>query len=236
MDALILAGGLGTRLASVVRDRAKPVADVDGRPFLAYILAHVAKLKEVRRAILCVGHLADSVESAFGPRFGRLALAYSREERPLGTGGALRLAITRMGLRAPLLAMNGDTWFPVALDRLVGFHRTERPAATLAVARVPDSARFGAVRISGTRVDGFDEKGEAGPGWINGGIYILGTGALDRVKRAPAAFSLEREVLPALAQAGRLAAYRSRSRFIDIGIPEDYARARRLLAPRGQDR
>jgi D-glycero-alpha-D-manno-heptose 1-phosphate guanylyltransferase len=230
MDALILAGGLGTRLAPVVSDRAKPVADVGGRPFLTLVLAQLAKLAEVRRVILCVGHMAPSVESALGPRFGRLAIEYSRESRPLGTGGALRLAVVRMGLRAPLLAMNGDTWFPVALDRLVGFHRTQRPAATMAIARVEDSARFGAVRIAGTRVAGFTEKGEPGAGWINGGIYVLGKGAVDALECAPEAFSLEREVLPALAAAGKLAAYRSRSRFIDIGIPEDYARARRLLA------
>ena len=229
MDALILAGGLGTRLAPVVSDRAKPVADVGGRPFLALILAHLAKLAEVRRAIVCVGHLAHSVESAVGSRFGRLAIEYSRESRPLGTGGALRLAVDRMGLRGPLLALNGDTWFPVAMDRLVGFHRTERPAATMAVARVADSARFGAVRIAGTRVTGFTEMGEAGAGWINGGIYVLGSAALTAIARAPEAFSLEREILPGLAEAGKLAAYRSRSRFIDIGIPEDYARARRLL-------
>jgi len=233
MDALILAGGLGTRLASVVRDRAKPVADVDGRPFLAFILAHLAKHAEVKRAILCVGHLAESVEGALGPRFGRLALAYSREDQPLGTGGALRLAVSRFKPRAPLLAMNGDTWFPIALDRLVGFHRSGRPDATMAVARVADSARYGAVRIAGARVAGFEEKGGSGAGWINGGIYVLGRGALDRLSRAPKAFSFEREVLPALAGSGRLAAYRARSRFIDIGVAEDYARARRLLARRG---
>jgi D-glycero-alpha-D-manno-heptose 1-phosphate guanylyltransferase len=232
MDALILAGGLGTRLASVVRDRAKPVAEVAGRPFLAFTLSHLAKLAEVRRAILCVGHMAHSVEAALGPRFDRLAIEYSREDRPLGTGGALRLAIARLGLRAPLLALNGDTWFPVPLDRLVGFHRTERPAATIAVARVTDIGRYGSVSLAGSRVTGFTEKGGAGAGWINGGIYVLGARALAAIAEAPEAFSFEREVLPALAGSGKLAAFRSRTRFIDIGVPEDYARARRLLAPR----
>ena len=233
MDALILAGGLGTRLASVVTDRAKPVADVDGRPFLAFTLAHLATLPEVKRVILCVGHLAHSVEAAFGARFGRLPLAYSREERPLGTGGALRLAAARMNVRAPALALNGDTWFPVSLERLVGFHRRERPDVTMAVARVADSARYGAVRIAGARITAFEEKGKTGPGWINGGIYVLGKKGLDRLGRSPEGFSLERDLLPDLAAAGDLAAYRARGRFIDIGVPEDYARARRLLARRG---
>jgi D-glycero-alpha-D-manno-heptose 1-phosphate guanylyltransferase len=232
VDALILAGGLGTRLAAVVKDRAKPVADVGGRPFLTLILAHLERLREVRRVILCVGHLAHSVESALGSRFGRLALAYSRETKPLGTGGALRLAIKSLGPRAPVLALNGDTWFPVALDRLVGFHRIERPAITMAVARVPDAGRFGAVSLSGTQAIGFSEKGASGAGWINGGIYVLGSAALELIAQAPAAFSLERDLLPGLARSGRLAAYRSRTRFIDIGLPADYARARGLLARR----
>jgi D-glycero-alpha-D-manno-heptose 1-phosphate guanylyltransferase len=230
LDALILAGGLGTRLAPVVRDRAKSVADVSGRPFLAFVLEHLARQRLVRRAILCVGHRADSVEAAFGARFGRLPLAYSREPAPLGTGGALRHAVESLHLRAPLVAMNGDTWFPVSLDKVAGFHRSERPAATLAVARVANSARFGSVRIAGTRIAGFIEKGEAGTGWINGGLYILGAASLDRLRAGPATFSLERDVLPALAAERKLAAWRSRARFIDIGIPEDYARARRLLA------
>jgi D-glycero-alpha-D-manno-heptose 1-phosphate guanylyltransferase len=233
MDALILAGGLGTRLAPVVRDRAKPVADVGGRPFLAHVLEHLARHPEVRRAIFCVGHHAHSVEAAFGARFGRLPLLYSHESEPLGTGGALRHALLGFTLRAPLLAMNGDTWFPVSIDKLVGFHRTGRCAATMAVARVADSGRFGSVRIAGTRVAEFGEKGETGPGWINGGLYVFGAGMLELLRGKPAAFSLERDVLPALAAAGKLAAYRSRTRFIDIGIPADYARARGLLARRG---
>ncbi len=230
MEALILAGGLGTRLAAVVRDRAKPVADVAGRPFLMHLLRHLERYAELRRVILCVGHRAPSVEAALGDRFGRLALAYSREARPLGTGGALRHALrAHDDVRAPVLAMNGDTYFPVPLDRLVGFHRVERPAATLAAARVDDSTRFGAVRLAGTRVTGFEEKGGTGTGWINGGLYVLGAPALRAIRESPAVFSLERDVLPRLAADGVLAAYRSRTRFIDIGVPEDYARARTLL-------
>lgn len=230
MDALILAGGLGTRLAQAVGDRAKPVADVGGRPFLAFVLEHLARCLEVRRAILCVGHRAESVEAAFGARFGRLALDYSREDRPLGTGGALRRALLRAAPRAPVLAMNGDTFFPVAIDRLLGFHRSEKPAATVAVARVDDSERFGSVRLAGTRAAEFVEKGAAGTGWINGGLYVLGGPAIERLRQSPESFSLEREVLPALAASGGLAAYRARARFIDIGVPRDYRRARRLLA------
>ena len=226
MEALILAGGLGTRLAAVVRDRAKPVADVAGEPFLAHVLRHLQRFRELRRVILCVGHRAASVESALGDRFGRLPLAYARESEPLGTGGAIRNALRRYSLRGPALALNGDTYFPVAIDKLVARHRAARLPATLAAARVDDSARFGSLRLVGDRVAGFEEKGAEGTGWINGGVYVFGPAALESIRAGPPAFSLERDVLPALAAKGRLGAYRSRARFIDIGIPSDYARAR----------
>jgi len=226
VEALILAGGLGTRLASVVRDRAKPVADVAGEPFLAHVLRHLERFRELRRVILCVGHRAASVESALGKRFGRLPLAYSHEGNPLGTGGAIRNALRQHELRAPALALNGDTYFPIALDKLVAFHRAARLPATLAAARVAESGRFGSLRLDGARVAGFEEKGAQGSGWINGGVYVLGAKALEGIHRGPRVSSLERDVLPTLAASGQLAAYRSRARFIDIGIPSDYARAR----------
>ncbi len=232
MDALILAGGLGTRLASVVADRAKPVADVAGRPFLALLLAHLERCAGVRRAILCVGHKAHTVEAALGDRFGRLALAYSHEDEPLGTGGALRLALRRFEPRSPVLALNGDTMFTLDPARLVAFHRDHRPAATMALARVVDAARFGTVRLRGTRIEGFQEKGRPGPGWINAGTYVLGRTAVAALAAGPAAFSLERDVLPAWCAAGGLAGLRSRARFLDIGVPEDYARAAALFARR----
>jgi NDP-sugar pyrophosphorylase family protein len=232
VDALILAGGLGTRLAGVVADRAKPVAPVGGRPFVAMLLAHIERCAAVRRVILCVGHKAQTVEAALGDRFGRLALAYSHEDSPRGTGGALRLAIERFECRAPVLAFNGDSLCTLELDGLVAFHREQRADATLALARVPDAARFGSVRLLGDRVDGFVEKGKPGPGWINAGAYALGRRALDALLAAPAVCSFERDVLPSLLRSCRVAGLRSRARFLDIGIPEDYARAEAFFARR----
>lgn len=230
VDALILAGGRGTRLASVVADRAKPVADVAGRPFLALLLAHLERCDEVRRVILCVGHKAHTVEAALGASFGRMELAYSHEDEPLGTGGALRLALRRFEPRSPVLALNGDTMFPLDPARLVAFHRAQHAAVTMALARVADAARFGTVRLRGARIDGFDEKGRPGPGWINAGTYVLGRAAVEALLGGPVAFSLERDMLPAWCDAGRLVGLRSRARFLDIGVPEDYARAAALFA------
>jgi D-glycero-alpha-D-manno-heptose 1-phosphate guanylyltransferase len=253
MDALILAGGLGTRLRNVVSDRAKPVAEIGGQPFLAFMLRRLEKLTlsptlggqgasgvelrtvpgggrtSVRRVILCVGHQADSVRRALGDRFGRVELVYSFEDRPLGTGGALRHALLSHKVAAPALALNGDTWFPIRFDRLVARHRANDAIATLALARVPDVARYGAVKVRGNLVIGFEEKGRHGPGLVNGGIYALGAPALKRLANAPEVFSLERDMLPAWCAERRLGAYPSRARFIDIGLPEDYARAAALV-------
>jgi D-glycero-alpha-D-manno-heptose 1-phosphate guanylyltransferase len=233
VDALILAGGLGTRLASVVSDRAKPVAMVAGRPFLAVLLDHIARCPEIRRVILCVGHRARTVEDALGGHHGRLELAYSRESRPLGTGGALRHALIGFAPRSPVLAFNGDTIFPLDLRRLLAFHRGERADATMALARVADAGRFGTVRMSGARIAGFEEKGPARPGWINAGTYVLGAAAAKALAQGPEAFSIERDMLPLWCAAGRLAGLRSRARFLDIGIPADYARAAALFGGRG---
>jgi D-glycero-alpha-D-manno-heptose 1-phosphate guanylyltransferase len=230
MDALILAGGLGTRLASVVSDRAKPVAEVSGRPFLAFMLQRLERVTGLTRAILCVGHRADSVRGFLGDRFGRLEIAYSLEERALGTGGALRRAIRAFGVGAPALALNGDTYFAAGLERLLAHHRTHRPVATIALVRVADTGRYGAVRAAGARIAAIDEKTRSGPGWINGGLYVLGKPALERLARGPEVFSLERDMLPAWIAERRLGAWRSTARFIDIGVPRDYRRAAAVLA------
>ena len=214
----------------MVADRAKSVADVGGRPFLELVLERLERAAPVRRVILCVGHRAQTVQSAFGRRHGRLALEYSPEGRPLGTGGALARALRRHSIASPALALNGDTWFPVRFDALLAFHRAQRPALTLAAAHVADAGRYGRLAIERDRVVAFGENGAPGAGWINGGIYVLGREAIDALTghRAPS-FSLERDILGPLSAAGRVAALRSRARFIDIGVPADYALARSVL-------
>lgn len=230
MDALILAGGLGTRLSSVVRDRAKPVAEVAGRPFLAHVLAQLERCAAIERVTLCVGHRAESVERALGERFGRLPLRYSREDEPLGTGGAIRHALGAHPARNASLAMNGDSFLGIRLERLVAYHRAARSWLTLALARVADGSRFGAVELEGDRVVGFREKGVAGPAWINAGVYVISGEAKRALRGAPRKFSFERDALTPWCAEGRVRGIRSRARFLDIGTPEDYSRAASMLA------
>lgn len=225
MEALILAGGLGTRLAPAVADRAKSVALVAGRPFLARLLAQLERCPDIDRVSLCVGHKAATVEQAMGARYGRLPLRYSREEKPLGTGGAIRHALLERDARSAVVVMNGDSFLGIQLERLIDFHGAGRSRATLALARVEDASRFGAAELNGERIVRFREKGVPGPAWINAGIYVLSPRAQDELRGAPPEFSLEHEVLTPWCAKGYVRALKSRAHFLDIGTPKDYRRA-----------
>jgi NDP-sugar pyrophosphorylase family protein len=187
-----------------------------------------------RDVVLCTGFRAGEVEAALGAGHGPLRLRYSRECEPLGTGGALRLALPLLD-GADVLAMNGDSFCEVDLADLVAVHRAARREATLVAVEVPDASRYGRLEIdAGDRVRRFTEKQEGGgAGWINAGIYLL---ARARIEALPAGrpLSLERDALPAWAEAALLYGYRARGRFIDIGTPGAYSAASRFF--RGDDR
>lgn len=221
-EAIVLVGGLGTRLRGIVDAVPKPLAPVAGRPFLAWVLDMLAE-GGVRRTILAAGHMADVVQATIGTRWGAMDIATVVEPFPLGTGGAVRFAA--QALRGDsALVLNGDTFLrhdPCA------FARGTRDAGAmlgLALAHVPDVARYGAVHVRDGRVAAFREKGEAGPGCINAGCYFL-TGRALAALPDQASFSLERDVLPGLARSGEIFAYDATRDFIDIGVPDDYARA-----------
>lgn len=225
-DALVLAGGLGSRLRGVVPDRQKVVATVLGRPFLGFVLAQL-EAAGVRRAVLCTGHLSPSVET-LGEAFGAMCLSYSNEGEPLGTGGALRrgLAFTDSSI---LLVVNGDSFCAADLTDLLASHRSGDSIATLLAVAVPEAGRYGLLEIGPEGlVTAFREKGLTGKGRVNAGVYVL-----DRevVACLPAGreISLEREVFPSLTGAG-LSAYTVEAPFLDIGTPESYAEAERFFA------
>ncbi len=232
-EAVILAGGLGTRLRPVVADRPKGLADVAGRPFLCWQLESLAA-RGVRRAVMALGYRAEMIRDQLGPAHAGIELHYSLEEEPLGTGGALRKAASLCATRR-VLALNGDTFLDFDARRL-DEALTPPTAAVIALAGVPDVQRYGTVEtgIDG-RVTAFHEKGGAGPGRINGGVYALDLPALTGFWPAAPAFSMERDVLPALAAAGLLSAAPADGLFLDIGTPPDLARAQTLFnAPDGR--
>jgi D-glycero-alpha-D-manno-heptose 1-phosphate guanylyltransferase len=226
MEAIVLAGGLGTRLRSVVPDLPKPMAPVAGRPFLEILLDSLAE-KGVERVVLSLGYKAETVTGHFGREYRGMQLDHVVEVAPLGTGGAARLALE--ACRADhVFVFNGDTFLDLEMDEVETMWRQNR--RPIVVGReVPDAARYGRLDVADGRVRGFAEKGAAGPGLINAGCYVLPREILDGFPPGTG-FSIESDFFePAVCQMA-VDAFVTRGLFIDIGIPDDYARAQELLA------
>lgn len=222
-EAIVLAGGKGTRLRSVVSGVPKPLAMVAGRPFLAFLLDHLAA-RGIRRCILATGYLSEMIEHVVGQQWAGMAIAYSVEEQALGTGGAVAQA-TKALIGNSAHVLNGDTYLsysPLELEL-----RTIQASAEagIALASVDDVARYGAVVVRDGRVEQFQEKGATGPGLINAGSYFLTEPVLSNLMQRHAPFSLETDMLIPLAQRGQILAFDHTESFIDIGVPDDYARA-----------
>lgn len=230
-EAVILAGGLGTRLRPVVDDEPKPMAPVNGRPFLEYQLDYLIR-QGIERVILSVGYLRHKIERHFGARYGALAIEYAVEARPLGTGGGLLQAAELCRCEQPVLVLNGDTWFPVPLDELAAAHEQRHADVTIALCECDAAGRYaGIILDNNNRIVKFSSSGEERSRWINGGVYLISPAVLqqwrvDSGKR----LSLERDLLEAGVDNG-LGCYGCPvdAAFIDIGVPEDYARVASVI-------
>ena len=231
--ALILVGGLGTRLRPVYAEGPKALAPIQGKPFLAYLLKMLAD-HGLSRVVLCLGHRASQIkqwladQSLADQSFG-LDLRCSYEDEPLGTAGALGLAYSRYARGERVLAMNGDSILRLSLAAMWELHSRSAAEATLALAHVPDTSRYGSIAVDDQGwVTSFSEKStERNPGFINGGVYLFEPSVMDRVVK-DRNVSIEREVLPAQLARGLLA-FKSDGYFIDIGVPQDLARAQSEL-------
>lgn len=226
MEAIVLAGGLGTRLSSVVSELPKPMAPIRGRPFLAYVLDPLVDAG-FGAAVLAVGYRHEVIREHFGDDYRGLALRYSVESEPLGTGGAIKLACAMVSSPDPFV-LNGDTYLEIDYRAMLDAHARAGAELSMAVHQMPDVQRYGALEIADGTVCGFREKEAAGPGWINAGTYILGPAVRARLRHRDA-FSFEQDVLMPEVRAIRPLAFPVTGLFIDIGIPEDYARAQTLL-------
>jgi len=217
---VILAGGLGTRLRSVVSDVPKCLAPVGDRPFLEIQIRALAAAG-VDDVVLSLGHMAEKVIAAIDPRRAGIGVRHVVERELLGTGGAITHVLDTLGLDEVLVA-NGDTYLDGALSAMLApLDRDGGEAFRMAVVDVPSRARFGGVELdSAGRVTGFLEKGQAGGGFINAGLYRLCRAALPRDRAG--AFSLEVDALPGLVRERRVRASVIAGSFIDIGVPEDY--------------
>ena len=226
MEAIILAGGFGTRLRSVVPDLPKPMAPIAGMPFLEILLKSLSR-KGITRVILSVGHMHDKIVSCFGDTFLGLPITYEIEATPLGTGGAIRQSL-RHCRDDHALILNGDTFLDLEINAVEEqWQRTHRP---IIVAReVEDTRRFGRLEASDGRITRMTEKGMAGRGFINAGAYILPVHILDSFTPGQP-FSIEADFLVKELDVQPFDIFITRGDFIDIGIPEDYARAQVELA------
>ena len=224
ITAVILAGGLGTRLRSVVTDRPKVLVPVQGKPFITYLLDQLAKVG-IEDVILCTGYLGEQVKAALGNTYGSLRLVYSQEKELLGTGGALRLALPLIKTD-PVLIMNGDSYCEADLQVFCRQHQATHADVSLLLVPLPDTRRYGCVEVKENGcILRFKEKGQStSAGWINAGIYLLSRVFLHTIP-AGQAISLEKEVFPAWIGRGLYGFPSSGSggRFLDIGTPEDYA-------------
>lgn len=227
LQAAILAGGLGQRLRSVVNDRNKVAADVDGRPFIMKLLEqlHAAHVHEV---VICCGYKSDDLITRVGPRYKNIHIQYSQEQAQLGTAGALRLALPYFSGHN-LVVMNGDSFCDVNLNTLCRRHRTTHAVATLTAVPMDDVTRYGTIVLdSSDRVTAFMEKRTGiGSGYINAGVYVIDRAMIATIPEA-IAVSLEAEMFPSWIAKG-INALRHNGSFIDIGTPESYALARSLF-------
>ena len=222
MEAIILAGGLGTRLQKLLPDLPKPMAPIQGRPFLEFVLTHLS-LNGFQHVILSLGYRAEKIKDYFGEYFLGMKLSYVIEDYPLGTGVGMRLAVQK-SVESHVYIFNGDTFLDLDFCKIEELWQSEK-IPTVVIRPVQDSSRYGKITVEDGRITGFIEKGVPGPGYANAGCYILPQEAIDLF--APGEpFSFELDYLAKEVSRRVIGYYVEDGYFIDIGVPEDYQRAK----------
>ena len=225
MEAIILAGGFGTRLQSIVRDVPKPMAPIQNKPFLDH-LCHYLKKQGISKIIFSVCHKRELIKAYFGDAFDDIEVVYSLEEEALGTGGAIKQSL-EMCESENIIILNGDTFFDLNLKELLDTHIQKNADLTLALKPMEKFDRYGVVQINDSkRIIGFLEKQYADYGLINGGVYVIQRDLLESVTSKK--FSFETYMIENF-QDQYFYAMIGDGYFIDIGIPEDYFRAQQEL-------
>ncbi len=236
ITALILAGGMGTRLRAIVSDRPKPMALVYGVPFIEILIDSLAE-KGIREFVLLVGYMGDFIEEYFTELNNiNSRIRFSHEQTPLGTGGAVKKAENLA--TDPSLLINGDTFFDGDINRLIQLHHKKAADVTLSLLPVADAGRYGSVTVTENGlVAGFHEKQEGirGPGLINAGFSLISKNFISELP-GDRAFSMEREIFPKLADSGRMCGLVSKRSFFDIGTPESYEDFKKFVREKGLDK
>lgn len=224
-EAIVLAGGLGTRLRTVVGDTPKALALVAGRPFLDWLLDDLSA-HGIEHVVLATGYGSEAIEARYGVGHRGLSITISREKEPLGTGGAIRLGCAHTD-SASVLAVNGDTYAAWTAERLTAVAATTGSPLTVGLKSMKNPHRYGTVTLDGDRLTGFCEKRSVPDGLINAGIYLLTPADIPWPDRL--SFSFEHDVLEAACLQGTLAGAILDGPFIDIGIPEALVEAQTVI-------
>jgi D-glycero-alpha-D-manno-heptose 1-phosphate guanylyltransferase len=229
-EAIVLAGGFGTRLRTVLKDVPKILAPVHGVAFVHYVLRWLES-QGVERVWTSTGYLAEQVEEELRRFRGTLVITSLREKTPLGTGGAIYRGLREVQGQSAFV-VNGDTYFPADLEEFQAAARRLDTRLAVALRRVEDTSRYGAVVLDQGRIARVSEKGRSGPGLVNAGLYLLPR-ELWRSVPMPDVFSWELDFLQPLAPALGTAGVVLDAPFLDIGTPASYARADSILPDLG---
>ena len=223
MECIVLAGGLGTRLRNTIGDYPKCMAEVNGKPFLQYILNYL-QTQGCTSIILSLGYKHEIITGWLQNQGYNFKIAHVIEEEPLGTGGGIQQAI-KAAKENEVAVLNGDTMFNIDLQQQFRFHREHNAETTLALKRMHHFDRYGVVNVNASgKVLSFEEKRHRDEGDINGGVYVINrSGFLQR--NLPEKFSFENDYLAKYVAEGKFFGNVSDNYFIDIGIPEDYQQA-----------
>nr|WP_263326536.1 nucleotidyltransferase family protein [Neobacillus sp. Marseille-Q6967] len=226
-EVIILAGGLGTRLKKVVNDCPKALAPIQNTPFLHYILHYLEK-QGIKKVILATGYQHERIFEDIGTCFNSLTIDYSVEEYPLGTGGALKKALTKIKNCEHVFIINGDSFFNINLVEMNNTHRLNDADLTIALKPKRNISRYGTIQVSRDRIIEFAEKQPLNEGIINGGFYLMRVNIFEN-KPLGEVFSFEIDFMQKFFHESRFYGYISNEYFIDIGIPEDYQLAQKEL-------
>jgi D-glycero-alpha-D-manno-heptose 1-phosphate guanylyltransferase len=227
--AIILAGGFGTRLKTVVSDVPKPMAPINGVPFLSYQLNYLKRFG-VTHVVLSVGYLHEKIMAFYKNEFNGIKITYVIEKEPLGTGGGIRKGIEECDDKA-VFALNGDSFFDIDLDKLQQFHDFKNASFSLALRKVENASRYGSIELNReNEIISFQEKSDTPePGLINAGIYILEPTLYLKHTPSHTKFSIEKDLFEKELQTLPIYGFEFEGYFIDIGVPEDYTKAQHDL-------
>lgn len=235
MKAIILVGGFGTRLKSTIGDIPKPMADINGKPFLEHLLNYLHK-QGVDEFILSVHHLKEKIIDYFGDNFNGTKIIYAVEDEALGTGGAVLNAMKSVDYDDRFFVLNGDCFQDIDLKEFLDSFlqgndtvgKDSFAPITLVLRKMPDTARYGRVEVDNNKIISFKEKGISGEGLINAGIYLIDS-KFFKSQNLPKKFSIETDFFAQFVQSNNVPYYIADGNFIDIGTPEDYKKAKELI-------